>query len=328
MRLFPAALFALSALAQTWTPQVSNSTASLRGISAVNSKVAFASGAGGTWLVTKDGGATWQANKVPGAEQLDFRAIQAIDEKTVFLLSIGPGDKSRIYSTTDGGAHWELLLTNPDAKGFLDEMVFWDPLHAIVIGDPVDGQFVILTTADGGKHWTRQHAPPSVPDEGAFAASNSSLTVLGASEAWFGTGGPKGSRVFHSKDRGVTWEVATTPIRNDGASAGIFSLAFSDPLHGMAVGGDYSKPAEDRANIALTADGGATWTEPPARPKGFRSAIAWLPARNAWLAAGPSGSDISTDGGKSWKNLDSGNYNAFSLEWAVGPRGRIARLIF
>ncbi|HWD00187.1 MAG TPA: hypothetical protein VG456_25685 [Candidatus Sulfopaludibacter sp.] len=328
MRLSLFLILAAGAAAQTWTSQTSGSNASLRGVSAVSSQVAFASGSGGTWLVTKDGGATWQANKVPGAEQLDFRAVHAVDEQTVYLLSIGAGDKSRIYKTTDGGAHWNLLLSNPDAKGFLDELAFWDPQHGIVLGDPVDGEFVILTTADGGKNWTRQHAPAALAAEGAFAASNSSLAVLGSAEVWFGTGGPGGARVFHSQDGGKSWKVSTTPIRNDAAAAGIFSLAFSDSLHGIAVGGDYSKPAEDRNNIALTSDGGTTWSEPAGRPKGFRSAVAWLPNRKVWLATGTSGSDTSSDGGKSWTNFDSGNYNAFSLAWAVGPRGRIAHLTY
>ena len=328
MRLLLPAFLAGTALAQTWTPQTSGTTASLRGVSAVNQKIVYAGGSGGVWLMTKDGGAIWRASKVPGAEPLDYRAVCAVDERTVYLLSIGTAEKSRLYKTTDAGEHWDLLLTNPDAKGFLDEMAFWDRLHGIVLGDPVDGRFAILTTSDGGKHWTRRHAPPAAPAEGAFAASNSSLAVMGASEAWFATGGPGGARVFHSQDGGETWTVATTPIRNDAAAAGIFSLAFSDPRHGIAVGGDYSKPAEDTKNIAITTDGGTTWHEPAGRPHGFRSAVEYLESRKAWLAAGTSGSDVSTDGGNSWKAFDNGSYNALSLLWAVGPRGRIAQLSF
>lgn len=333
MRLLFTTILAATALAQNWTPQAGNTTASLRGVSAVNPKVVFASGSGGTWLVTKDAGATWRAAKVPGAEQLDFRAVHAVDEQTVYLLSIGNGDKSRIYKTADGGDHWDLLLTNPDSKGFLDELAFWDSLHGIVLGDPVDDEFAIFTTADGGKNWKRQHAPPAVAGEGAFAASNTSLAVMGTAEAWFGTGGPSGARVFHSVDGGKTWTVAATPIRNDAAAAGIFSLAFSDSRHGIAVGGDYSKAAEDLKNVAVTSDGGLSWSEPAGRPHGFRSAAAWLQDRKAWLVTGTSGSDISTDGGNTWKNFDSGNYNAVGVAagkaaWAVGPRGRIAVLVF
>ena len=63
----------------------------------------WASGSGGTWLVTIDGGVTWRAAKVAGAEALDFRGIRAIDARTVYLMSAGSGDKSRIYKTTDAG---------------------------------------------------------------------------------------------------------------------------------------------------------------------------------------------------------------------------------
>ena len=330
MRLLLTILFAATAVAQHWTPQTSNTTASLRGVSAVSPKGVFASGSGGTWLATTDGGVTWRASKVPGAEQLDFRAIHAVDANTLYLLSIGTGDKSRLYKTTDGGVHWDLLLSNPDAKGFLDELAFWDPLHGMILGDPVDGEFAIFTTADGGSHWTRRHAPPAVEGEGAFAASNSSLTVMGSSDVWFGTGSPGGARVFHSGDGGNTWTVTATPIRNDSAAAGIFSLAFSDALHGIAVGGDYSKFNEDLKNIAITSDGGRSWSQPPGHPHGFRSAVVWLASRKAWLVTGTSGSDISTDGGNTWTNFDAGNYNAIAQAagavWAVGPRGRIARL--
>ncbi len=332
MRLLFCFLLSTSVLAQRWVTQTSGTTASLRGVSAVTGDLVFASGSGGTWLVTRDGGANWRAAKVPGAEQLDFRAIQAIDERTVYLLSIGEGEKSRLYKTENGGAAWELLWTNSDAKGFWDELAFWDPQHGIILGDPVDGEFSIFTTDDGGRHWTRRHAPAAVAGEGAFAASNSSLVVNGKSEAWFGTGGPAGARVFHSTDGGKFWAVSAAPVRNDSASAGIFTLAFADGQHGIAAGGDYSKFQEDAKTLALTSDGGKSWTEAPGRPHGFRSAALWLKDRKLWLLAGTSGSDVSSDGGNTWTRFDEGNYNALSsaagVVWAVGPRGRIARLEF
>ncbi|HKE25181.1 MAG TPA: hypothetical protein VKB88_22630, partial [Bryobacteraceae bacterium] len=120
-----------------------------------------------------------------------------------------------------------------------------------------------------------------------------------------------------------------TPIRSDLASAGIFSLAFADDRRGMAVGGDYAKPADASRNIATTTDGGATWIAPPSSPPGFRSAVVYLPAHQAWLTTGTSGSDISLDVGKTWKTFDTGNYNALGFHgdegWAAGPNGRIAK---
>ncbi len=321
---------AQSPASPSWVVQESGTTASLRGVSAVNAKVVWASGSGGTYLTTIDGGATWKAAKVPGASDVDFRAVRAFDDKTAFLLSIGNGEKSRIYRTENGGEQWQLLYTNPDPKGFFDALAFWDDVHGIILGDPVDGHFVIMTTEDGGASWRRQKTPAALPNEGAFAASNSCLAVFGAHQVWFGTGGPGGARVFHSEDGGVTWTVAKTPIRNDGASAGTFSLAFSDTRHGIAVGGDYNKPTETMGNIAVTSEGGKTWTAPNAAPSGFRSDVKYLVERKMWIATGTSGSDYSLDNGNSWKPFDGGNYNAIGFApggaaWAVGPKGAIAK---
>jgi photosystem II stability/assembly factor-like uncharacterized protein len=333
MKLLPALLFTATLCAQSWAPQTSNTPASLRGVSAVDAMTVFASGSGGTWLVTTDGGSTWRSAKVAGAEALDFRGIRAIDARTVYLMSAGPGDKSRIYKTSDAGDHWALLFTNTDPKGFFDAIAFWDAQHGIVVGDQLDGHAEVLITEDGGASWQGRTPPPGLPNEGSFAASNSCLALFGRNDAWFATGGPGAARVFHTADRGRTWTVAVTLMRNDGAAAGIFSLAFADGRHGIAVGGDYSKDKEDRQNVALTADSGRTWSAPQgAGPKGFRSAVAWLPGRKLLIVTGTSGSDVSNDGGKTWSLFDSGAYNAMSFVpsgagWAVGPQGRIAHFV-
>jgi len=327
----PALLMALcgSAMAQSWQPQTSGVTASLRGISAVSDRVAWASGSGGTYLVTTDGGANWRAAKLPGAERLDFRALHALDEHTAWLMSIGAGVSSRVYKTADGGANWTLQFTNPDEHGFFDCLAFWDDRHGILAGDAVDGALAVFTTDDAGAHWRRRPMPPALAGEGAFAASNSSLVVQGTAGAWIGTGGKleAGARVYHL---GADFAfISVTPIRADLASAGIFSIAFADAKHGMAVGGDYAKPQDAQRNIAITADGGSVWTAPPSGPAGFRSAVVYLPRHKAWLVTGTAGSDISFDDGKTWKNFATGNYNALGFHgdegWAVGPNGRIAR---
>src|SRR4051794_3943436 len=87
-----------------WTTQTSGVTARLRGVSAVSEQVAWASGSNSTVLRTIDGGATWNSLTVT-TEKLDFRDIDAIDENTAYILSIGTGETSRIYKTTDAGAH-------------------------------------------------------------------------------------------------------------------------------------------------------------------------------------------------------------------------------
>lgn len=316
------------AVGQSWVPQTRNTAVSLRGISAVSSTVAWASGAKGTFLKTIDGGETWSAAVVPGAADADFRAVRAFSEKSAYLLSAGAGPLSRLYRTNDGGVKWDLVMVNPDPKGFWDCMGMWDPLHGILLGDPINGRFTIWTTSDGVT-WQPQKGPPALADEGAFAASNSSLFLRGAHEAWFGTGGAPGARVFHSDDGGKTWTVVKTSVRHDSANAGIFSLAFRDPSHGVAAGGDYSKPTDPAGSIAISRDGGKSWSAPASPFGGYRSAVTYIDDEKMWVAVGTSGSDVSLDDGSSWKTFDSTGYNAISFAgstgWAVGNKGAIAR---
>jgi photosystem II stability/assembly factor-like uncharacterized protein len=308
--------------AQTWTSRDSGTVADLRGVSAASAKSVWASGSKATYLRSTDSGTTWKAAMVPGAADLDFRGVQAIDDKTAFLLSSGPGEKSRIYKTADAGANWRALQVNPDPKGFWDAIAMWDPTHGIVLGDPVNGRFVIYVTSDGVT-WQPQKGPPANAQEGAFAASNSCLIVRGAHEAWFGTGGQGGARVFHSEDGGKTWSVARTPIRHDSANAGIFSLAFSDSLHGVVVGGDYMDAQSPRETLALTDDGGKTWKAVTA-PFGYRSAAVYIPSVRKWVVTGPDGSNWSTDR-VAWSAFN-GGYNAMGVPVAVGRAGAIGLL--
>lgn len=323
------------AVSFTWAPQASNTTESLRGLQAVSAQIAWASGTHGTYLRTTDGGLHWLVNIVPGAASLDFRDVKAFDSQTAYLLSSGGGAQSRIYKTTNGGEQWTLLFTNPDATGFLDALGFWDKQHGIALGDPVNGRFAIFTTGDGGQSWQREPGPAAAPDEGAFAASGTCLVVKGTNKAWFGTGGPRGARVFRSEDRGRSWHIAQTAIRNDSKSAGIFSLAFEDELHGEAVGGDYTRPADRMRTAAITSDAGLTWNSPPASPAGgYRSGVAFMPAmKDTLVAVGTSGSDVSRDRGQTWDSISSSqNLNAVSASpdgsvWAVGPHGTILKLV-
>jgi len=313
--------------AQVWIPQQSGTSVSLRGISAVSPNVAWASGAKGSYLRTRDGGATWEFRTMPGAADLDFRDVEGFDDRTAILLSSGPGKESRIYRTKDGGASWALALTNADPKGFWDAMAFWDSSHGILVGDPVDGRFVILTTSDGGMTWQQQKGPAGYKDEGAFAASGSCITTRGAHEVWFGTGGPQGGRVLHSTDGGKTWSASTTPLRT-GTTSGVFSLDFSDSLHGIAAGGDYKMETDSIGTLALTKDGGKTWTAGSA-PSGYRSSVAYLPQLKMWISVGMTGSDVSTDGGQTWRAFGRGfhavSFVAGFTGWAVGSGGAIAK---
>jgi photosystem II stability/assembly factor-like uncharacterized protein len=307
-----------------------------RGVSAVSKTVAWASGTKGTIVRTADGGHNWQTLPVPEAAALDFRDVDAIDARTAYALSIGPGEASRIYKTIDAGRTWRLQYTNHDPKAFFDAMTFADAKHGVVMSDSVDGQFVIMLTADGGTTWTRAPQaglPPALPNEGAFAASGSNVAMVGTNHVWIGTGAASTARVLRSIDGGRSWKVSETPLES-GPSAGIFSIAFRDARHGVIVGGDYKKESEAFDNVAFTSDGGVTWTLVGEKGlSGFRSAVSYLPGTSTLLAVGPSGADLSLDDGHTWTSFQVGSgLHAFGFErqgtsgWGAGERGRIVRV--
>lgn len=315
----------------SWTIQQTGVTARLRGVSAASADVVWASGTGGTVLRTADRGATWTRLTVPDAEKLDFRDVDAVDERTAFVLSIGSGDESRIYKTTDAGATWTLQFRNNDPQAFYDAMAFRDARTGYAFSDSVDGAFLILRTDDGGANWNRipsDRLPPALPGEGAYAASGSNIAVVD-DNVWIGT---TASRVLRSHDGGRTWSVTETPLPT-GPSAGIFSVAFRDASNGMVVGGDYTAETAAKDNVAITEDGGRTWTLGKGL-SGYRSAVAFVPgsARTA-IAVGPSGGDISTDGGRTWRPLPGPGFHALAfapripIAWAVGENGAIGRSV-
>jgi hypothetical protein len=118
--------------------------------------------------------------------------VQAWDEQTAIVMASGPGEKSRLYKSTDGCGTWRLLLKNTDPDGFYD--AFW--LNTIdgegmLLGDPVKGRFTILETQNGGASWKpdgnrslQTHRLPMA----AFAASNGSIGKASRGEG--DTGGP------------------------------------------------------------------------------------------------------------------------------------------
>jgi photosystem II stability/assembly factor-like uncharacterized protein len=322
--------------ARAWLPQPHAGDAELRGLAVVSDKVAWASGAQGTVLRTTDG-ENWTRLTVPEAEAYDFRDVEAFDANTAIVMGAGPGAASRMYRTRDGGVSWQLLAVNQEPEGFWDAIAFWDARNGIVFGDPVRGAFQILVTSDGGESWQPVDDPKglaALPQEGAFAASGTCLSVGRRGEAWFVTGGGAQARVFRSVDRGRNWQAATLAIPAGAASKGAFSVGFDGNGRGLVAGGDYKEPALGTLNGAVSADGGAGWSPAPIQPAGFMSAVVALPGVNgSFVAVGLAGSGYTRDGGKSWTiieketKLNAVGFSASGAGWAVGPKGLIVKYV-
>jgi photosystem II stability/assembly factor-like uncharacterized protein len=322
----------LTAATYTWWNVLTTGVdANLRGVAAVvhrSGTVIWATGSQGTIIRSADMGQTWTPMHIDGAEKLDFRGVQTFDGKTVYVMSSGEGEQSRIYRSTDSGTTWQTEFTDKRKGFFLDALICADDSRCFALSDPVGGKFLLLATTDG-KQWKelpRDRMPPALQQEGAFAASNSSLLLYGKTDLYFATGGAA-ARVFHSKDLGQTWGVGVTPVLSGKPSQGIFSIVRAgDAL--VVVGGDYSDPKRNEKSAAYSLDEGQTWHIAEELPKGYRSSVDTYDA--GFVTVGPTGAETSRDGIR-WTHIDAPNLNAITFisgkGWAVGAKGMVAQFV-
>jgi photosystem II stability/assembly factor-like uncharacterized protein len=312
-----------------WKPVPTGSDQQYRGLDAVDERTAWVGGSDGEVLRTTDGGRTWKDVSPPDTAGLLFRDVEAFDSRRASVMAIGEGEASRIHTTFDGGRRWKLAFVNGDPAAFYDCMDFFgDGRRGLALSDPVGGKFRIAATDDHGRSWhvlPTEGMPPALEGEFAFAASGTCLVTSGR-DAWFATGGGERARVFRSRDGGFSWTVSDAPIPSTPAG-GVFSLAFKDPRHGVMVGGDFLVPENGVRASGHTRDGDH-W-KPGGDLGGYRSGVDWL-GDDTLIAVGPTGSDVSYDGGRRWKPFDSAPYDAVDCVrrtcWAGGPAGAVAIL--
>ncbi|GAA4817388.1 oxidoreductase [Litoribaculum gwangyangense] len=259
----------------------------------------------------------------------NFRAFSSTG-KNGFAINIG--SPTRLYKIKNDEKIIVYQENHP--KAFYDSMDFWNDQEGIAIGDSTDGCLSVIITRDGGNTWTKvtcDELPKGTENEGAFAASDTNIAIVG-DNTWVAT---TAGRVYYSPNKGYTWEVFDTPIVKEKETEGIYSIDFYDELNGFAIGGDYTKPDDNAANKIKTIDGGKTWQLVAKNQNpGYRSCVQYIPNRKGreLVAVGFKGIDYSNDTGETWKHLsDEGFYTIRflndSIAYAAGA-GRISKLIF
>ena len=341
-----------------WQILDSNTTADLKGIDAVTSDVVWASGANGVVLHTEDG-RRWQTCAVPpDAANLDFTSIQGFDTKAAVVMSSGKGGLSRVYKTTDGCRTWKKVFDNPNGAGSFESLHRATAVEMYVLGDPLDGKLSMYISRDRGSSWSSFNEPGlDVPHTaGRIVAGTASVTNVD----WlmtFGTAG-KDAAVYtftvlcKTSPCSFSWVGKPTPVGQGSPTAGVASVAgrtyAGAPIPGVtgdvatsltttlvAVGGDPGNPDAHTAVAALSTDSGNTWRLAGMQPDGYRSAVAFDPKRQRFIAVGPNGTDVSSDDGVAWLPLRPGPHDAanadkhwtsLSLPYVVGTKGRIGVL--
>jgi photosystem II stability/assembly factor-like uncharacterized protein len=322
----------------TLTPQASGTTQRFFAVSPVNSRVVWASAAGGTFARTTNGGNTWRSAVVPGAEDLQFRDVHGVSADVAYLLSAGEGPNNRIYKTEDGGRTWrQRFRAGRDPRFFYDCFDFWTPNRGITFADAIDGRFPVIKTTNGRTwHDIGDNLPPAQAGEAGFAASGTCITTQGENRAWIGTGGAENARILATTDGGNTWTSHNVPITHGAPTSGVVSVDFRDPLHGILGGGDVVKSTVPQRNVARSIDGGHTWRRVTSTPfPGAVYGLSYVPGRNKTVVAtGPSGAAWTRDEGDRWillsgvSNFWAVGFADESAGWLVGGEGRIMKIAF
>lgn len=317
--------------AQTISPITTSQTASFRGLSVVDDRTVWVSGSKGTVGHSTDGGKTWTWQQVTGYETCDFRSIEAFSAKSAIIANAGsPG---YILRTLDGGKTWNEVYKNTDSLFFIDGISFWNASRGIVFGDPIDGRMLLLTTEDSGRTWKNlpEKACPKLEDgEAAFAASGTTIRTQPGGKVWIATGGKK-SRIWYSFFYGLSFTPIDCPIIQGKSSTGIFSLFVQSPKNLVVVGGDYQSDTLKEKHCFYTTDSGKHWKAAQPGTGGYRSCVEKTTKRT-FIATGTSGTDISVDGGQSWKALSTDGYHVIrkakkgNAVFLAGSGGRVGKL--
>lgn len=174
---------------------------------------------------------TWRAFS-PGVTANDLNGVAFADPARGWAVGAG----GMILSSIDGGKHWQRqhCPTHSD----LERVACADASHVWVVGGAT------FSTSDGGRHWVRR---PGV--EGL------DVTFINSRDGWM-----VGGEVYRTTDGGRSWRRAAVPLPKGSALATLDGVAFSDPLHGYAVGFSFSGGSKPQAFYAIeTSDGGRTW---------------------------------------------------------------------
>lgn len=267
---------------------------------------------------------------------LNFRAI-AKTSKAVFVLSIeNPAVLYKIDHTNNQATNMNEVYVEENEKVFYDAMAFFDDNEGIAMGDPTDGCLSVIKTINAGATWQKLSCDilPEVKDgEAAFAASNSNIAIH-KDNVWIVSGG-KRARVFHSPDRGASWEVYNTPMIQGQTMTGIYSVDFYDEKVGVIFGGNWEEKDFNEGNKAITIDGGKTWKLlSNGKGPGYRSSVKFVPGSkgSGLVAVGSPGISYSSNRGQDWQELSNQGFYALefvndSVAFASGNT-IIAKLVF
>lgn len=303
-------------------------TASIRGMSVVDNNVAWVSGSKGHVGISTDGGNNWKWQQVKGYETADFRDVQAFSDKKAVIIA--SGTPALVLKTIDGGLNWNLVFNNNDPAYFLDAMDFADNSHGFIMGDPINNKFLLLETKNEGDTWEKvNNGPDAIAGEAAFAASGTCMRIQNG-QVLIVTGGAV-SKYIYSPVKNMMWQYINTPLLQNKDSRGAFGIT-KNKNRVIIVGGDYSQPTK-QDSVAAVLIKSDEFNLSAQMPAGFQSCVEHI-SGDTFVSTGTSGTNITTDGGKTWTKIDKTSFNVClkakhgNFILLAGDKGRLGVLKF
>lgn len=298
-----------------WGQTLIGQSSLINGISVVNDNVVWVKDQkDNSFSITINGGESWVTKNLPIEMSGNVGGFSALSATTAFvILSLNSGTYNKgIYKTINGGESWVRQPTgfNPDSA-YPDVLYFWNENEGVAIGDAYPNEnFEIYTTSNGGLQWNIM--PIANMPNGNFNWSyndNMHFKILGNS-IFFQT---SSGRIFKSKNKGLTWTVINTPMKDLN-----FSFDFKDENNGLLT---YESETNENDGVYSTKDGGLNWTlinseQTPGNLK-------YMPTENVYfLTHFWYGLSYSADNGQSWTKHPS--FESVGMQ-AVGysPLGKI-----
>ena len=251
-------------------------------------------------------------------KKLEFRTLA---QSSKYFYAVNILSPAQFFIINKKTLKFSILMTDKKKTAFFDSFIYDRFDRGIAISDPNEkgSPNPIITVKQGyfqSGQQVKTDLPKYFPGEAHFAASNTNI-AMNSGKVWIATGGMK-ARIFKfSWSDPMKWEAFETPFIKGTASTGIYSIDFYDKNFGIAVGGDYTKQAENINNIATTNDGGKTWQiQASGKNGGYKTCVKFRPKSTGKdiIAVGDQNIEFSSDHGKTWSTI-SEEKGLYVCEW-------------
>ena len=267
-----------------------------------------AGGTGGLYR-TSDGGQTWVRLRAVYANcsALSGVFVSFVDPLHGWLTLIEPsgGGSGTMMRTSDGGRTWHGQIDLP-TNGVPQ---FEDPSNGWLAGTfPYPGE--LFATHDAGTAWDRVAPVPAARGDQPRAAASSPTFFgqVGVLPLTLSQGGHEIIRFLTTGDGGSTWNPSATYRARWPATKGVGGRTPRTGCVGVASPTVWWVCGADPVRVALTTDGGATWTVRRTGVPGSYSTIVPVGAQRAWLDVhrGRGQLWLTLTGGRNWRRLTPG----------------------